>query len=139
MIKRHSDWAKRLREFEESRSATPFAWGTNDCCLFAADAVEAMTGFDIAADYRGYTTEQQALTKITMFGTLESMIESIARRFHLSEVKPQQAKRGDVALCFGNGKYALCVLGTDCYPRGSSERGIVAFPRGWMRRAWSVG
>lgn len=31
----------------------PFAWGTNDCAIFAADAVKAITGADIAEDFRG--------------------------------------------------------------------------------------
>jgi hypothetical protein len=40
-------------------------WGANDCALFAADAIEAMTGVDIAADFRGkYHDEASALALI---------------------------------------------------------------------------
>lgn len=36
----------------DARRSVPFAWGSNDCRLFAADAVQAMTGVDHAAELR---------------------------------------------------------------------------------------
>jgi hypothetical protein len=51
-------WPELLADFIESRRAAPFEWGKNDCCLFCADAVLAMTGEDPATAYRGkYSTD----------------------------------------------------------------------------------
>lgn len=50
-------WRSRLSAYVAQVSRDPFAFGQNDCALFAAGAVLAMTGSDYAAPYRGrYTT-----------------------------------------------------------------------------------
>ena len=37
-FKRTPHWATReLHQFLLERARTPFSWGANDCCLFAAD------------------------------------------------------------------------------------------------------
>ena len=52
-LKRTTHWATReLNGFLRARRSAPFAWGVNDCALFASDAIEAFTGVDIAADFR---------------------------------------------------------------------------------------
>lgn len=51
-------WRSRLNAYVESKRREPFQYGINDCATFAAGAVEAMTGSDPAALYRGtYATE----------------------------------------------------------------------------------
>lgn len=79
----------------------PFAWGVNDCCLFAADWVLAATGRDIAADYRGrYTTALPAMRFVELGGGVEAMIERAGGQV----VHPAMARRGDViARDVGNG------------------------------------
>lgn len=137
-MKRFSDWSTRLREFEESRSPVPFQWGVNDCCLYACDAIQAITGIDPAESFRGYTTEAEANEKIAVYGSLEKLTESICDECGFSEVPVKFAKRGDVALCEWQGKQFVCVLGTSSHPHGPGERGVVAYPRGCMKRAWSI-
>lgn len=95
---RHQDWPERLADFIESRRAEPFAWGMNDCCLFACDAVLAMTGVDAAAAYRGrYKTQRGAyalLRRIDGGG-----IEEAARRAWGEPLPaPLMAQRGDPVL-----------------------------------------
>jgi len=138
-MRRYSDWSTRLREFEESRSPMPFQWGVNDCCLYACDAIQAITGVDPAASFRGYTTEEEANEKIAAYGSIEKLAESVCADLGFSEVPVKFAKRGDIALCEWQGKQFMCVLGTSSYPHGPSERGAVAYPRGCMKRAWSIG
>jgi hypothetical protein len=53
MILRKANWQTLLHNFLEARKSAPFAWGANDCALFAADAVLAFTGTDLGADFRG--------------------------------------------------------------------------------------
>ncbi len=46
--RRRPDWPARLRTIIEAARERPFSWGQHDCCLFASDAIEAMTGVDPA-------------------------------------------------------------------------------------------
>jgi hypothetical protein len=50
---RLSDWRERLTAYLVSVAGRPFAYGSHDCALFVAGAVEAMTDFDPAALHRG--------------------------------------------------------------------------------------
>ena len=59
-MKRLEDWPERLAAFVEARRAMPFRWGQNDCALFAADAVAAVTGVDLAERWRGLWARMQA-------------------------------------------------------------------------------
>jgi hypothetical protein len=52
------DWETRLAAFLEPLRLRAFAWGKHDCCIFTAGAVEAMTGVDAMAEFRGrYSTQ----------------------------------------------------------------------------------
>ena len=55
------DWQLRFEAFIKERQTLPFAWGTNDCAVFAADCVQALTGVDVALpELRAHTSELQA-------------------------------------------------------------------------------
>ena len=57
------------RAVQRVRRAQPFAWGIHDCCTFAADAVQAITGQDPApAGLRAHRTEKQALRALRRHG-----------------------------------------------------------------------
>lgn len=65
-----------LGRYIESCSRRAFGWGTWDCCLFAADAVKAMTGRDPASRLRAtYCNEAEALAIITAGGGIDSIVE----------------------------------------------------------------
>jgi hypothetical protein len=68
VAERAPDWRARLADLVTARRHDPFAWGSRDCCLWAADAVEAMTGDDFAAPLRGYSTRFGALRKLKRAG-----------------------------------------------------------------------
>lgn len=67
------DWQIRLESFIRARRSMPFAWGTNDCCTFAADSVQAITGEDKAATLRGHTTAKQAYRTIQRNGDMAGL------------------------------------------------------------------
>ncbi len=50
---RYQDWEDRLRTYLDRVEWEPFRWGTYDCALFAASCIQAQTGIDPAADFRG--------------------------------------------------------------------------------------
>lgn len=95
VIERYLDWEQRLYQFIEGRRLRPFAWGQHDCALFAADAVQQMTGVDLAADYRG---KYRTLKEARGLGELADLVD----RAGLSrKPNPRFAMRGDVVLMGG--------------------------------------
>lgn len=67
------NWAVAFIQFTQSQKLTPFAWGSNDCVMFAADAVLLMTDVDPAKASRGkYKTETGAKKHLkAAYGSLE--------------------------------------------------------------------
>jgi len=90
------DWPQRLANFVQSRATTPFAWGQNDCCSFAADAVLMMTGSDPMRLLRGrYSTERGAMRLMKKAGGLGPLV---SRYMGAPIESPVVASRGDVVL-----------------------------------------
>lgn len=95
-LTRLSDWQTRLHRYLCSTRGRAMQPGQHDCCLFGAGAIEAVTGVDLAADWRGrYTTlagGQRALKK----AGYADHIALIAA--HLPEAHPSEALAGDIAI-----------------------------------------
>jgi len=92
-IKRVRDWRSRLSAVIEARRRQPFT-EENNCALFLADCVEAMTGVDLAADYRGKfrsLAEAIILLRKSGYPDLCAFLEK-----HLDEIPPAMARAGDV-------------------------------------------
>lgn len=88
-------WEAALNEIIQSRTVTPFKWGEHDCCLFAADCVEAMTGRDYADKLRGsYKNAAEAKKVINAYGDMETMISSLLG----APCETAFAHRGDVMM-----------------------------------------
>ena len=138
MITRFEDWPSRLFGLIESRRHAPFAWAKNDCCLFACDAVLAMTGVDPAAPFRGYESKEEAEALIAEYGTLEDLVADRCREMNFAEQPPAMAQRGDLALFDNDGNPALgiCVGAEVAFP---GRTGIALIPVGCCRRSWRVG
>lgn len=92
---RREDWRKRLRAYVDDVRTAPYTFGAQDCWLFVAGAVEAMTGVDHAARHRGrYKTARGALGVMKRAGA-ENMA-AFAGLF-LEEIEaPAFAQIGDV-------------------------------------------
>ena len=66
---RHPDWPERLAAFLEARRDRPFAWGTHDCVLMAADWVLEATGTDPIEGWRGrWSSASQAARMLEQAG-----------------------------------------------------------------------
>lgn len=98
---RYEDWPTRLANFIEGRRYKPFDWGSNDCCLFACDAVLAITGDDLARWFRGTYDDKRgafvALRKFASGGIFETA-ERQAVEYSIPRVSLPFAKRGDVVV-----------------------------------------
>lgn len=107
---RLENWPGLLEEFIEQSLHAPFEWGARDCCLFAADAVRAMTGEDYAAEFRGrYRSARSAQQVLAAFGGVSGIVE----RTGFEEIAPLMAQRGDVVLVNTEAGDALGVVGMD--------------------------
>lgn len=134
MTCRRRDWEKRLRTYIRSHADTPFAWGTHDCAMATAGAIEAMTGVDPAAAHRGqYSTEAEALARLP-----EHTIGWELGCCRFEEIPPLQAQRGDAVGVQLDTGFALGFVGL-------GGMIVLAGETGWTRlrlaravRAWRV-
>ncbi|MDO9357860.1 MAG: hypothetical protein Q7T70_02560 [Polaromonas sp.] len=97
------DWQTRFAEFGSARARMPFSWGSNDCCSFAAAAVEAITGRNPMDDVVPYDTEAAAGRLILRAGDLRAL----ASQYLGESVQPVFAAVGDVVLVVNAGREAL--------------------------------
>lgn len=127
------DWPERLAALFAAREAQPFEWGRFDCCLFAADAVLAVTGHDPAADLRGtYATAAEASRVLASFGGVAGV--AIARAGRVVPVA--LAQPGDVGLSHHDAERpALAVWGGSAW-HAAGAVGVVVVPAGAVVRAW---
>lgn len=131
---RRVDWVLRLRAAIAAGAACPFAWGENDCCLFAARCVDAVAGTDWAGALTGaYSTQRGAARFLYREGGL---VEAVTRRLGHAQLGAR-ARRGDLCLvrtqhgpglgvCLGP---TLAVMGPD---------GVDYCARGDAVLSWSV-
>jgi len=138
MMTRPEDWPERLAAFVEARRATPFAWGTQDCMMFAADAVLVLRDVDIMTQYRGaYQTEAEGDALLDRDGGMEAILATAAQAAGLAERAPKLARRGDLVLVeHGNLLMAGIVIGTAVAVTGSD--GLAFVPTRMITRAWAV-
>lgn len=144
-LTRTPHWDTReYHQFLLANHKTPFKFGTFDCCLFPANAIQAFTGTDIADSFRGkYTDEKSAFSLIkTITGgtTVADALAYCANKHGLVEhPHPLLAKRGDLVainnagtliagLVHLNGRHVVTV----------NENGLVRLPITTVTRSWGV-
>lgn len=92
---KHSDWHNRLIAVIRAAEKRPFLWGEHDCCLFAADCAEAMTGDNFADGWRGTYDSETGAKKALLRGG--GSLEKVLAKY-LDEVPVKMAQRGDIAV-----------------------------------------
>jgi hypothetical protein len=139
-------WETRLIDLIAARRTTPFAYGAQDCALWPADAVLALTGRDMAAPYRGtYDDARGALRLIVEHGGLAALCEAMLDRAGILWQRLDNirfAQRGDIVI--------LAVAGDETgrdaggvvwlhhvYTPG--PRGLDRFPLVSALRGWRIG
>lgn len=124
------DWRSRLRDYLEAVARRPFKPGVHDCALFVAGGVEAMTGVDPAAEWRG---KYRSLKKgRAMVGDMVALAADL-----LPEVPPIFAQEGDVAVIDAGGEHAFgLVQGSLVYVLRPEGLGFVSLTD--VKRAFRV-
>lgn len=135
-MKRIKGWEQALAHVTRAAMAKPHAWGSHDCCLFAADCVAAITGEDLAAEFRGnYNDAASARRTLALIGCED--VADVASRY-LPEIPPSEARRGDVVAIDGEfGLFLAIVDGRTAV--GPAARGLTHTPLQLALRGWRVG
>lgn len=134
---RVADWPEQLAALIEGRRDRPFEWGTHDCCMFAADAVQVLTGDDPLTAYRGtYSTEEEAAAKLGEAGLEAAALERMAT-FGAPLIRPSLAQRGDVALVAVRNHLLLGVVTGERIVVPDADR-LAEVPLRLAIRAWAI-
>lgn len=128
---RKTTWEEELSDYIASKRDEPFQYGVNDCCMFAAGAVEAMTGENPMEEFVGsYKTIAGSVRALKTIGegTLEATIDG-----KFDEVEIGRAQRGDLA--FFDGSVGV-VLGGFAY--FVTDEGLERISRDYWDKCWRV-
>jgi hypothetical protein len=94
---RHPDWFDRLQTYLDTVAEKPFLWGEHDCALFAASAVQRMTGVDPAEAFRNlYDSELGARKALREVG--QGTLLKTAKHWFGAPKSVYFAKRGDLVM-----------------------------------------
>ena len=104
---KHPDWHNRLISVIRAAEKRPFLWGEHDCCLFAADCAEAMTGDNFANGWRGTYDSETGAKKALLRGG--GSLENVLAKY-LDEVPVKMAQRGDIAVVENSGTLCAGVI-----------------------------
>lgn len=95
-IARFEDWPERLNDYLHDCETRAFLRGRHDCALFAAGAVEAMTGKDFGAKFRaGYDDRRGASRALKKHGA-GTLFDTATLFLGAPLAHPKQARRGDI-------------------------------------------
>lgn len=127
---RNQDWPEALAAYVDSRRDVPFAWGENDCCSWAAGALEAMTGErPPMPEY----ADERAAARLLREESLRSRVDEL----YGPEIAPSFAQRGDLVLMDLDGRPTLGVsLGDGVAAPGAD--GVLVCPLSAAVAAWRV-
>jgi hypothetical protein len=146
----HHAWTKHehtkaLIAFVAANKTTPFVWGKWDCALFAANGVQAMTGTDIASDFRNkYADEAGAMATIKAVCGGTSVADAAAycaSKHGLKELThPLKAQRGDLVIVEDSGRLiAGLVAPNSRHVVAAGQSGLnTRIPISNVKRAWRV-
>lgn len=137
-MNRRAGWEILLGELFQARRNVPFSWGSNDCVLFAADAIVALTNTDPVEPHRGtYNTEAQARAKLRRYGP--QFLYQMRNLFGaFPRVPVRQLQRGDIALARFNRQLVMSVYyQSELYAPG--DDGLASLPLSAGLEGWAVG
>lgn len=125
------EWRERFDTLIRERMSRPFAWGAHDCCLFAADAVQAVASVDLASDVRGtYCDARGAAEALQRIGGIEAAGARVG-----VECPPLCARVGDIGLVHDGDRSALAVC-VGAHWLVPAAAGLAAHDLNAARKAW---
>ncbi|MER9170908.1 hypothetical protein NKI12_26855 [Mesorhizobium australicum] len=137
-LTRLKDWDKRLARLVSSIKDEPGVWGETDCLLTAAAAIEAVTGQDIMAPWRGRYKTELGAAKLMRKEGCETVEDVLGKFFGLPEIGRLSALRGDVGVVDRDGVLCagfVCDRGFLC----RTETACIFLPQTAIKTAFKVG
>lgn len=133
MAGKRFDWADQMYSVIAQHESESFAWGANDCCLFVARVLDAMTDSSHAALLaEKYSDEQSAIAFIREHGSLAAAVSEF-----LGAPVEKRAVRGDVVLFEGGQGDAVGIcLGSKIV--GMGQAGIQSLGREAIKTVWGI-
>lgn len=129
-------WEQALASVTRAAMRKPYAWGAQDCALFAADCVRAVIGVDFAEEFRGAYGDEEGARRVLASLGCENVGDLAAR--YLPEIETPEARRGDIVMMPGEfGDFLAVVDGRTAV--GPAARGLTHSPMLIAKRAWRVG
>jgi len=134
MVRHSTEFFQALDDFISRRRELPFAWGSQDCCNFAADWVQAARGADPMPDLRGLDSAIAAWRALAFAGGL---LQAVTDRMG-APILGTLAQVGDVALVrHGEGLQSMGVC-IGPYVTAPGKAGLLMLPITHAEAAWRV-
>lgn len=90
------NWQARLLTTIEELKETPFVWGQNDCCIFAAKCIDAQYGTEIAPGVVGEYDSELSCKRYMIKRAKSASLATVLDTFLPVRVEKKYAQRGDV-------------------------------------------
>lgn len=126
-------WRVRLQAYLTDWQGAEFRYGKHDCALFAAGAVQAMTGRDLARGLRGYRTEAGGVRKVRKAGYRDH-VDVFGQNLPAAE----RLRVGDVAVVESDGGLALGVVQGRGVFVMRPDQGLTMVPLSYAVRGFAV-
>lgn len=95
-MRRAENWRTAFYAAIDAHRFHRFEWGVHDCAVLTADCIQAVSGVDLAARFRGqYASKKQAEELMQAVGW-ENPVAILASAF--AEIHPSRAIVGDAAV-----------------------------------------
>ncbi len=134
---RAPDWEERLAVLIDRKSEEPFRWGSNDCALFACDAIKAMTGTDPAEAFRGTYSDRAGSAEALRTHGAGTLLRT-ATAWLGSPKHPVFAQRGDIVMK-DRTTLGVCVgLHSWFVGEEHGQQGLVAIPTADCTKAFTL-
>lgn len=134
-MQRLPNYRANLLDLIAAKETEPFAYGKNDCSLFASDCVYAQTEIDLVAEHRGrYRTMAGGIRRLKEAG-YTSHVDFLEKNF--GEVPVAFAQFGDLGIVETDMGPAIVVM-LGAIAAGINETGLVKFDVFFCKRAFAI-
>lgn len=115
MITRKPHWEESFSIYIANAREQRFKWGENDCAVFAAGAIKAVTGTDLLPGFVGQYGNVREAVKWLRANGYESFQHAVSDRLG-EPVHPAKAGRGDIVMRrVGNANVLGVCVGKHCW------------------------
>ncbi len=131
-LKRYLDWPVRLNEYIIASEKKKFEHGTHDCVIFAAGAIEAMTGENPMLEFRDQYDDWNDSEEGLNEAGYDKLYKNIIKRFG-TPILGVKGQKGDLAFYEG-----ACGIVLGRYAMFLGENGYVYVSLRHLQRAFRV-